>query len=250
MIRKAVMMVDDNVDLLEVAKALFDSREFLFVTAKDGAEAMFKAQNQKFDAIICDIRMPRMDGVTFIKEFRRNSKTETPVLIYSGHLDEIPPALRDLKSVYRLAKPSQGYELVQRVRSLVGSADTTAQAPKILPRRFTAGSFIFREGERGAEGFMIDDGEVEIIKEFSDGTEVILDVLTAGEFLGTWAPNDSQFRFHSARAKTAITLTEINQGQIQKEMEGKPAWFQALVRGKHARLNTAFQRLKKQLKAS
>lgn len=250
MARKTVMMIDDNIELLEVVKPLFDAKEFLFVTAKDGTEALFKAKNQKFDAIICDIKMPRMDGITFIKEFRKVLKAETPVLIYSGHLDELPTSMKEFKHIYRLGKPSPGYELLQRVRSLVNGTESAPTVINIAQRRFSAGSFIFREGERGAEGFMIDEGEVELVKEFSDGTEIIVDTLRAGEFLGAAAPADSQFRFYAAREKTLVALTEVPQAMIQKELEGKPEWFKALVIGKHQRMVNAFGRLKKQLKAS
>ncbi|MBY0518543.1 MAG: response regulator [Bacteriovoracaceae bacterium] len=252
MSRKSVLMIDDNADLVEVAKVLFDAKEFMFVAAKDGTEGLFKAKNQKFDVIICDIKMPRMDGITFAQEFRRTIKHETPILFYSGHLEEMPLSLKNLKGLYRLAKPSQGYELVQKVRSLA-SGVTEAAAPtpaNINQRRFSAGSFIFHEAENGAEAFMVDEGEVELVKENPDGSVIVLDTLHAGEFLGTWAPTDGQFRFHGARAKTVVKLTEIPQALIKKEMEGKPAWFEALVRGKHQRLQASFQRLKKELKAS
>ena len=120
--RKSVLMVDDNIDLLEMVKMLFDPKEFLLVTAKDGSEGLLKAQNQKFDVVVSDIKMPKMDGIRFIQEFRRLIKHETPVLIYSAHLDELPLPLKNIKSLYRLSKPSQGYELVQRVRSLAEAA--------------------------------------------------------------------------------------------------------------------------------
>lgn len=248
--RKSVLMIDDSTELLEVARSLFDAKEFLFLTAKDGAEGLFKAKNQKFDAVICDFKMPKMDGASFIKEFRRLVKGETPILLYSGHLDALPPELRDVKHLYRLAKPCQSYELIERVRSLVGSNVIPVAPVKSSQMRFEAESFLFREGERGSDGFILHEGEVEILKEFSDGTELVLDTLVPGDFLGNWAPADGQFRFYSARAKTRVSLTPISQAQMVKDLEQMPAWGQSVVKGQFNRLHNAYQKLKKLKQAS
>ncbi len=247
--RKSVLMIDDSVELLEVVRTLFDVKEFLFVSAKDGAEGLFKAKNQKFDVVICDIKMPKMDGSTFVKEFRRYVKGDTPVLLYSGHLEVLPPELKDFKGIYRLAKPCQSYELLERVRSLAGTAAATHQ-PKSNQLRFDPGAFLFREGERGSDCYVLNEGTIEVIKEFSDGTELVLDTIEKGEFLGTLAPPDGLYRSYSARAKTLVSLTLVTQEQISKEIEQRPAWMQSLVKGQYHRLNNAYQNLRKSLKAS
>jgi len=242
-------MIDDSVELLEVVRCLFDAKEFLFVSAKDGAEGLFKAKNQKFDVVICDIKMPKMDGATFVREFRRHVRGETPVLLYSGHLEALPAELKELKHIYRLTKPCQSYELLERVRSLAGTTATVLQ-PKPHQLRFEPGAFLFREGERGGDCFVVNEGAVDVIKEFSDGTELVLDTIEHDQFLGTLSPPDGLYRFYSARAKTLVTLTLVTQDQINKELEQRPAWMQSLVRGQYHRLNNAYQVLRKSLKAS
>ncbi len=248
--RKTVLMIDDSVELLEVAHSLFDAKEFLFLTAKDGAEGLFKAKNQKFDVVICDFKMPKMDGATFVKEFRRTVKSATPILLYSGHLDGLPQELREIKNLYRLAKPCQSYELIERVRSLAGGPAAPVVQAKTGQIRFEAGSFLFREGERGSDGFILHEGTIEILKEFPDGSELVLDLLAPGDFLGNWAPVDGQFRFYSARAKTLVTLTTVPQTQIVKELEHLPAWAQSVVKSQFNRLQGAYQQIKKLKKAS
>lgn len=247
--RKNVLMIDDSLELVEVVRALFDAKEFLFVSAKDGAEGLFKAKNQKFDVVICDIKMPKMDGTTFVKEFRRLVRGDTPVLLYSAHLEALPAELKEFKNVFRLAKPCQSYELLERVRSLSGSTAAAALQPKFHQLRFEPGSFLFREGERGGDCFVVNEGSVDVLKEFSDGTELVLDTIERGEFLGTLAPPDGLFRFYSARAKTLVTLTLVTQDQISKELEQRPAWMQSLVKGQYHRLHNAYQILRKSLKA-
>jgi two-component system chemotaxis response regulator CheY len=248
--RKTVLMIDDSPELLEVAQSLFDSKEFIFLTAKDGAEGLFKAKNQKFDVVICDFKMPKMDGATFVKEFRRTVKSPTPILLYSGHLDGLPEDLREIKNLYRLAKPCQSYELIERVRSLAGGRASPVVQATTGQIRFEAGSFLFREGERGSDGFILHEGSIEILKEFPDGSEVVLDTLAAGDFLGNWAPADGQFRFYSARSKTLVALTVVPQTQIAKELDQLPTWAKSIVKGQYNRLHAAYQQLKKLKKAS
>lgn len=248
--RKTVLMIDDSLELLEVARTLFDSKEFQFLTAKDGAEGLFKAKNQKFDAVICDFKMPKMDGATFVKEFRRSVKGEIPILLYSGHLEALPEDLRDVKQLYRLAKPCQSYELIERVRSLVGNNVLPVGQAKAGQVRFEPESFIFREGDRGSDCYILTEGTIEVLREFPDGSELVLDTLKPGDFLGSWVPADGQFRYFSAKAKTLVALTVIPQAQIAKEIETLPVWAKFMVKGQYSRLHSAYQQLKKLKPAS
>lgn len=245
--KKNVLMIDDNLDLLDVVKELFAKTEFNLITAQDGAEGLFKASNQKFDAIICDFKMPKKDGEAFITKFRSVSKVEVPIIIYSGHLEEIPTKLQALKGIYILAKPAQGYELIQRVRCLIAGPET--ETVRALPLRFEAAKFIFKEADNTSSCFLIMEGDVEILKEFSDGSEIIIATLTKGDFLGSYLPADERFRTFSARAKTGVQLIEITQVQVEKELEGKPRWFRALLLSSHSQIKSVHKTLK-QKKAS
>ncbi len=247
--RHSVLMIDDNVELTELVKQLFDPKEFLFVSAKDGTEGLLKARNQKFDVVVTDIRMPRMDGVTFVQQYRKLIKDETPLLLYSAHLEEVPRELKSYKNIYHLAKPSQGYELIERVRSLASLSHAPTETTSQFVY-FKAGSFIFHEGDSGADGFMIEYGEVEIVKEFSNGPVAVIDTLEPGEFLGSCPSLECQFRFFAARAKTDVKAKRIPFGLINKEIDGHPDWFIAMVRGNHKRWNVAYQRLRAQIKGA
>lgn len=242
--RKSVLMVDDNVELVEIVRGLFDAKEFLFVSAKDGAEGLLKAQKQKFDVIVTDIRMPRMDGTTFIQEYRRLVKAETPVLIYSGHLNELPVELKNIKQLYRLAKPAQGFDLIQRVRSLA-NPEAAGAAKAGIQKLFEPQEFLFREGDEGAEAFVIEKGKVIISKLSAQNQAIIVEVLEAGDFIGTVAPVESQYRFFSAQAGDApVVVTVVPQAQMLKELEQRPEWFKKLVLGSHQRLVSAYLKLR------
>ena len=54
--------------------------------AENGAQAVEKAEKEKFDAIFCDIKMPEMDGMEVLDALVKEG-VETPVIMISGHAD-------------------------------------------------------------------------------------------------------------------------------------------------------------------
>jgi DNA-binding NtrC family response regulator len=56
-------------------------------TARDGLEALEKIKNNSFDAVVTDIVMPRMDGITLTKETVK-LYPDLPILVMTGHAEE------------------------------------------------------------------------------------------------------------------------------------------------------------------
>ncbi|MDA0149709.1 two-component sensor histidine kinase BarA [Vibrio sp. LaRot3] len=81
-----VMAVDDNPANLKLIAALLDERVERVVTATNGADAVAKAETQKFDIILMDIQMPHMDGVTACSKIKQGElNTHTPVIAVTAH---------------------------------------------------------------------------------------------------------------------------------------------------------------------
>ncbi|HEX5437948.1 MAG TPA: ATP-binding protein [Gemmatimonadaceae bacterium] len=66
-----LLFVDDEPTLRSGVRAFGRLRRFAVVTAGDGAAALQAARDQSFDAIVCDLRMPGMDGPAFYEVLRR-----------------------------------------------------------------------------------------------------------------------------------------------------------------------------------
>jgi len=60
-----VLFVDDEASLRNGAEAFGRQRGFAVATAEDGEAALAAVQERSFDAIVCDLRMPGMDGLAF-----------------------------------------------------------------------------------------------------------------------------------------------------------------------------------------
>ncbi|MBF0344506.1 MAG: response regulator [Nitrospirae bacterium] len=67
---KKIMVVDDSATLREVVKATLVKAGYDVLEAVDGKDALKKIAGQKINLIICDVNMPNMDGITFLKEIK------------------------------------------------------------------------------------------------------------------------------------------------------------------------------------
>ena len=84
-----VLVVDDEVEVREVAQMILESHGISVICASDGVEAMriYRSEPERFGAIILDATMPRMGGLAMLDEVRAISG-ELPVLLISGWSEE------------------------------------------------------------------------------------------------------------------------------------------------------------------
>lgn len=68
---KTIMIVDDSASLREVVTIALESGGYEVVQAVDGADALAKLQGGRVNLVICDVNMPVMDGITFVKEAKK-----------------------------------------------------------------------------------------------------------------------------------------------------------------------------------
>lgn len=85
---KTVLIVDDEINIINHLERIFAEVGFSIVTSDNGRDAFFKLENQKFDLVITDLRMPKMDGGSLIDMMRSGTlNKKTPVIVISAYLD-------------------------------------------------------------------------------------------------------------------------------------------------------------------
>jgi two-component system, response regulator YesN len=118
-----ILIVDDEKMIRLGIKAMIDrvfSDDFITVTAFDGMDAIEKIQNEKIDILITDIKMPRMDGITLIKQIQSMEIPMPATIILSG-FDDFEYAKTAIKCRVKdyLLKPVKRDELYQDLEDIL-----------------------------------------------------------------------------------------------------------------------------------
>ena len=77
-----ILAVDDSASMRQMVEYTLQSDGHEVTTAEDGVDALQKAQAMEIDAVVTDVNMPNMDGITLVRELRALDKFRfTPLLI-------------------------------------------------------------------------------------------------------------------------------------------------------------------------
>ena len=78
-----ILLVEDDPDLTRQLKAALSEAGYAVDTAKDGEEGHFLGDTEPYDAVILDLGLPVMDGITVLGRWRRDGR-KMPVLILTA----------------------------------------------------------------------------------------------------------------------------------------------------------------------
>ncbi len=100
-----LLLVDDDDEVREVLARRFTRRGFQVTEAIDGVAALDALEKRNFDVVICDLDMPRMDGIGFLEQVKA-SQNECEVIMLTGQ-GSIVTAVQAMKlgAVDYLTKP-------------------------------------------------------------------------------------------------------------------------------------------------
>ncbi|MDO8569706.1 MAG: response regulator [bacterium] len=82
---KKILIIDDDATFQKAMSAKLELLTYQVITASDGEEGLTKAVSEKPDLILLDIKMPKLDGIGFLKKLRASEKVPNiPILITSN----------------------------------------------------------------------------------------------------------------------------------------------------------------------
>jgi two-component system alkaline phosphatase synthesis response regulator PhoP len=87
MAKRRILLVDDEVDFIDLMKTRLEANGFEVITANNGKEALDRFRSDKPDALLLDIMMPEMDGLSVLKEIRAENAV-IPVFIVTAFSNE------------------------------------------------------------------------------------------------------------------------------------------------------------------
>ena len=113
-----ILIVDDEKSIRNTLREILEYEHYEVEEAPGGPEALRMIAEQKFDVILCDIKMPRMDGIEVLEKIQ--PITDTPVVMISGH-GTIETAVESLKkgAFDYIAKPLDLNRLLVTLRNAI-----------------------------------------------------------------------------------------------------------------------------------
>jgi DNA-binding response OmpR family regulator len=140
-----ILLVDDNAHGLTARKTVLEEVGHRVTTCTSGADALETFGRHKFDLVVTDYKMPRMDGLELIRRWRRAGDSR-PVLILTARdaLSDRVDAL-ELGGDDFMAKPFELPELIARVRALIRRSKAVASS------QLTCGALEMDLGRRTAQ---------------------------------------------------------------------------------------------------
>lgn len=121
--RKRVLVIDDEREIAQGACLRLKCAGYDTLTAADGQAGVDAAVTEQPDAILLDVRMPRMDGLTALGQLRLRADTRhIPVVMLSASLVDKPAAL-DSGARFFLTKPYDASTLIAAVSTAVAESE-------------------------------------------------------------------------------------------------------------------------------
>jgi two-component system, chemotaxis family, chemotaxis protein CheY len=118
---KSILVVDDTRSMRKMVAAVLAGAGYEVAEAEDGVEALDLAKGRRFDLVVTDHNMPRMDGVTLVRELRAIADYDPVALIVLS--TEVDPAVkqrgRDAGATGWMAKPFDPQRMLDIVAKFI-----------------------------------------------------------------------------------------------------------------------------------
>lgn len=128
---KKILVVEDEKDIQNIIKAFLENAEYKVETADDGLDGINIIQKNKFDLVLLDIMMPKIDGFVVCEMIRKNSNV--PIIILTALTDEES----QLKGFDKLAddyitKPFSMPIVLKHIEAILRRTDNSKESVGIL----------------------------------------------------------------------------------------------------------------------
>jgi DNA-binding response OmpR family regulator len=169
-----ILVIEDEPRILSFLVRGLEAQGFGVDSARDGVEALARIERSRHDLIVLDLLLPRLDGLTVLRELQR-TRSETPVVILSARAD-LPTKLRgfELGASDYVPKPFALDELIARIHAQLRRAGAVPGDGHMLRAGSLTLDLARRQARLGALVADLSDREFKLLHEL---------VLHAGEVI-------------------------------------------------------------------
>ncbi|MBS1616307.1 MAG: sigma-54-dependent Fis family transcriptional regulator [Bacteroidetes bacterium] len=125
---QSLLIIDDEQAIRRALRDILSLEGFQIDEAADGAEGLKKIKEGKFDCVLCDVKMPKMDGLEVLSA-AREARPDTPFIVISGH-GTIETAVEAVKqgAYDYISKPPDLNRLLITIRNAMDKSSLTTEA--------------------------------------------------------------------------------------------------------------------------
>ncbi|MEZ4918677.1 MAG: sigma-54 dependent transcriptional regulator [Saprospiraceae bacterium] len=141
-----ILIVDDEMPIRRTLREILEFEQYDVDEAEDGSECLAKVQKEKYDVVIMDIKMPKMDGIETLERLQILSP-ETPVVMVSGH-GNIETAVDAVKkgAFDYISKPPDLNRMLITIRNAMEKSELVTTT-KVLQKQVRTGKGVNIIGE-------------------------------------------------------------------------------------------------------
>jgi two-component system response regulator AtoC len=115
---KKILVIDDEPNMRHVLTLVLERAGYAVAAAANGADALSLLEDNVFDLILCDVRMPQMDGLSFLRHMaERGIDTTTVVMSAYGSIDTAVKAMK-LGAADYISKPFKPDEILLKLAQI------------------------------------------------------------------------------------------------------------------------------------
>ena len=141
-----ILVVDDEIAIRKTLTEILNFEGYFVVDAADGADALAKFEAEQFNVVLCDIKMPKLDGIEFLEK-ALEINADIPIIMISGHgtietaVDAVKKGAFDF-----ISKPPDLNRLLITVKNACDKADLITET-KTLKRKVSSKYNIIGESD-------------------------------------------------------------------------------------------------------
>ncbi|MFZ1704296.1 MAG: sigma-54 dependent transcriptional regulator [Saprospiraceae bacterium] len=202
-----ILIVDDDKSIRKTLRDILEFEKYEIDEATDGLDCLVKIKQNKFDVIILDVKMPRMDGMEAIEKIQ-NLNPDIPVIMISGHgnIDTAVEAVKKGAFDY-IQKPPDLNRLLITLRNAMDKSSLITEK-KVLQRRVSSSKIQEMIGE--SEEMLHIKETIEKVSPTDARVLINGENGTGKELVARWV--------HQSSRRNELPLIEVNCAAIPSEL--------------------------------
>ncbi len=202
-----ILVVDDEQSIRRTLREILEFEKYKVDEAGDGVECLTKLKTNKYDVVICDIKMPKMDGMEALERIQIISP-DTPVVMISGHAN-IDTAVEAVKkgAFDFISKPPDLNRMLITIRNAMDKS-TLIQDTKVLSMK--VGKFKTQEIIGESPSIVKIKSHIDVVAPIDARVMITGENGTGKELVARW--------IHEKSSRSKYQIVEVNCAAIPSEL--------------------------------